>query len=371
MIITQIELFRVNMPLVYPFRTSFGDAEEIESIIVRMQSGASVGWGESTPWHSPGYSSEFAQSAYICIREFLAPLILDREVESGENLQELLAPIRGNYFAKAALDSAWWDLHARMNEVPLWKVLGGTDPQAAIGADFGVMESLDALVEAVASAVDAGFERTKLKFRPGWELDMVDVVRRSFPEHTLHVDCNSAYRVGDFTMLKELDNYGLAMVEQPLNHDDLFDHSQLANLLRIPICLDESITSVDRARKAIEMNACRWINIKPGRLGGLTVARQVLSYCESKNIPCWIGGMLESSLGGHQCLALATLPNVKYPSDVFPSDRFYSDDLSKPELRLSGRSRLTAPDTPGSGAAPDERRLQECTVEYAEVAGSL
>ncbi len=368
--IDAIEVFTVNMPLVYPFRTAFGNDAEIESVIVKMRSGNQVGWGESTPWRNPGYSSEYAEAAHITIRKFLAPLLIGKSVESGDELQSRLLPIKGNYFAKGALDSAWWDLYSRMREEPLWKALGGSDPTISVGADFGVMDTIDELIDKIAGAIEEGFERTKLKFRPGWELDMVEAVRARFPNHTMHVDCNSAYRSRDFSMLEKLDDFDLAMVEQPLANDDLYHHSKLAARMQTPICLDESITSVDRAHKAAKMNSCRWINIKPGRLGGLTIARKVLAECQANGIPCWVGGMLESSLGGHQCLAIATLDNVKYPSDVFPSARFYREDLCDPPLELSGPSRMTAPDTPGSGTTPNESRLLEQTLHHDLIAAT-
>jgi O-succinylbenzoate synthase len=219
------------------------------------------------------------------------------------------------------------------------------------------METVDALLDEIDGAIESGFKRTKLKFRPGWDLAMLEAVRGRFPDYTIHVDCNSAYRIADAPMLEKLDQFGLAMVEQPLANDDLYDHATLAKRLATPICLDESITSVDRARKAASLSACGWINIKPGRLGGITVARQVLESCRANHIPCWVGGMLESSLGGHQCLALATLDNISYPSDVFPSSRFYRTDLSDPPLELAGPSTMCAPDTPGSGATPNAERL--------------
>lgn len=368
--IEEIEVFRVHMPLVYPFRTAFGNDAEIESVIVKMRAGGLTGWGEATPWRTPGYSGEFAESACTAIRRFLAPRLIGEQVESGERLQKLLSPVKGNYFAKAALDTAWWDLEAKRTEQPLYRLLGGTDPEVTVGADFGIMERIEDLVDAISGAVEEGFARTKLKYRPGWEIEMIEAVRTAHPDHTIHVDCNAAYRLTDSGMLKQLDNYNLAMIEQPLAHDDLYDHSRLAAELSTPICLDESITSVDRVRKAHALGACGWINVKPGRLGGLTVAKAVLKECETLGIPCWIGGMLESSLGGHQCLALATLPNIKYPNDVFPSNRFYSRDLSLPELELSGRSTITAPETPGSGAEPDLDRLAESTIETAIIGGS-
>jgi O-succinylbenzoate synthase len=217
----------------------------------------------------------------------------------------------------------------------------------------------------VGGAVSAGFKRVKLKYRPGWELDMISAVRGAFPDLTVHVDCNSAYTLADAEMLEKLDAYDLAMIEQPLAHDDLIDHAELQRRIETPICLDESITSADKARKAIAIGACRWVNIKPGRVGGITNAVAIHDLCRDAGVPCWIGGMLESAVGASHCLALATLPNVKYPSDVFPSDRFYTTDLAEPAMALSGLSMMTPRDVPGVGAEPNAERLRELTVEQA------
>ena len=362
--IDSIALFRVDMPLIYPFRTAFGNTSHIESLIVRFESSGAVGWGESTPWDSPGYSPEYAEGVFLTLKRFLAPTLLGKDVSSGEQLQRMLTFVKGNNFAKAALDSAWWDLYARMSDRPLWRCLGGEKPEVSVGADFGVMDRIEDLIETMAGAIESGFERTKLKFRPGWEIEMVRAVRNRFPTHPIHVDCNSAYTLKDLPMLEQLDEYNLEMIEQPLSHDDLVDHATMQARINTAICLDESISSAANARKAAEINACRWINIKPGRLGGLTNAVATLDTCAEAGIPCWVGGMLESSLGGHQCLALATLPNIAYPNDIFPSDRFYTDDLCDPPLEVSAPSRMQAPDTPGSGATPDEDRLKLFTVQY-------
>ena len=363
--IERVEVYRVRMPLVYPFRTAFGNDESIESIIVRLSADGVVGWGEASPWGNPGYSSECAETAFVIIERFLAPLVLGRHVESGAQLQSLLSPVKGNCFAKAAIDTAWWELFARTKGEPLWQVLGGTRRTVDVGADFGVMETVDLLLDTIRKAVDAGFKRVKLKYRPGWELGMIEAVRKQFPDTVFHVDCNSAYGLEDADMLQKLDDYGLAMVEQPLSHDDLIDHATLQKSLSTPICLDESITTAAKARQAAQIGACRWVNVKPGRVGGLTNAVRIHDVCREHGIPCWVGGMLESSLGANQCLALATLPNFVYPNDIFPSDRFYAADLSLPTLSLSGPSQVTALDAPGTGVDPDPTRLSAMTIAGA------
>ena len=361
--IEAIDVYRVRMPLVYPFRTAFGNDEYIESILVRLCSEGKWGWGESSPWSSPGYSAECAETAFCIIRKFLAPLLLGERIVSGTQLQDLLSPVKANFFAKAALDNAWWELFARTQGVPLWKALGGKRNVVDVGADFGVMESVERLLDTIRGAVDKGFKRVKLKYRPGWDLDMIAAVRKRFPDTRFHVDCNSAYTLEDTQMLKRLDEYKLAMIEQPLMHDDLVDHATLQEQLSTPICLDESITSPVKARQAAQLIACGWINIKPGRVGGLTNAVAIHDVCEKLGIPCWVGGMLESSLGGYQCLALATLPNFQYPNDIFPSKRFYVKDLCTPELVLSDPSQVKALDDAGSGVEPEPNRLQTYALD--------
>lgn len=363
--IDRIEIHRVGMPLVYPFRTAFGNDDRIESVLVAMHSGDLVGWGEASPWQHPHYSAESARTSYLFAREFLAPHLVGREISSGDQLQQILSPVKGNWFAKAALDLAWWDLEAKLQKQPLYRLLGGRRNEVEVGADFGIMESVDLLIRTIAEAVEQGFPRVKLKYRPGWELEMIRAVRREFPRLPIHVDCNSAYTLADASMLLQLDEFDLAMIEQPLMSDDLIDHAELQKQMRTPICLDESITSADKARKAARIGACGWVNIKPGRVGGLTNALQIHDECARAGIPCWVGGMLESSVGGHHCLALATLPNMRYPSDIFPTSRFYAEDVSVPEMTLSGAGRMALGDGPGCGAEPDLARLAARALESA------
>ena len=363
--IERIELYHVAMPLVRPFRTSFGSWATIESVIVKLVSEQAVGWGESAPGCIPDYSPEYAGGAFVLIRDVLAPRVLNRDVATGDELQELLAGIRGNPFAKAALDLAWWDLHARMEGRPLWRVIGGQSPTIAVGADLGVQESLDRLLELVAEVLAAGFERLKLKIQPGWDVDVVAAARKCCPDLAIHVDGNSAYRLADAETFRRMDEFGLAMIEQPLAHDDLVDHVQLRGLIRTPICLDESINSPAAAEKAIRLGACDWINIKHGRVGGITNAIRIHDLCAQAGVGNWIGGMLESAIGQSFAAALATLGNVKYPSDIFPSSRFYADDLGQPPIELSGPSRVTISDAPGIGVQPDAERLAKLTVQQA------
>lgn len=365
--IEEIELFRVAMPMKAAWRTAFGEETAIDAVFVRMSLDGVDGWGETAPYRLPQFSPEWADGAFSLIRDVLAPALVGRELASGQELQRVLTPFKGNPFAKAGLDNAWWDAHARLEGLPLWRMIGGSGEHVTVGADIPVMDDLDDLVDAVALAQEAGFERTKLKFRRGWGVEMVARVRESFPDAVIHVDCNSGFTLDDLPMFRELDEFALAMIEQPLAHDDLVDHARLQRELRTPICLDESIVSVDRARKAIDIEACRFINIKPGRVGGLTNAIAIHDHCRERGMPCWVGGMLESAVGQGPSLALATLPNMHYPADIFPSTRLYHEDLSEPEIRLSAPSRVIAPDTPGHGYRPVPERLERHTSNHAVV----
>jgi O-succinylbenzoate synthase len=363
--IESIEIVRVAMPLISPFTTAYGSDDTIESVLVKLTSGETHGWGESCPLKAPTYSPECAAAQFVVSREFVAPLLLGQDISAGQELQQRLSPLKGNYFAKGGFDMAWWDLHAKRRGLPLWKALGGTGPTIETGADFGVMDSLDDLIEAIQKANERGHKRVKLKYKPGWGLNMVQAVRNEFPDTTFHIDCNSAYTLADLDMFKALDEYNLAMIEQPLSHDDLIDHATLQAAIRTPICLDESITSVQKTRKAIQVKACGWVNIKPGRVGGTTNALAINKLCQEAGIPCWIGGMLESAVGAAHCLALATLPNIKYPCDIFPSDRFYRRDLGTPPTLHSGPAQFTAHDKPGIGVEPDPDLLEEYLIERA------
>lgn len=363
--IERVELHYVVMPMARPFRTALGTEAAIHGIVVRMTTDAATGWSEVSALRGPFYASDWAAGIFELLREWMAPALLGREIVGPADLQVLLAPFRGNAFAKAALDVAWWDAYAKMRGEPLWRLLGGRGPAVTVGADIDLLDEVGDIVGSVAEARAAGYERVKLKIGRGRDLDVVRAVRRSFPDLMMHVDCNGTYGLGDLPLFRELDRYGLAMIEQPLGHDDLIDHATLQRELATPICLDESISSPDKARKAIEIGACRWINVKVGRVGGLTNAVAIHDLCRANGVPCWVGGMLESALGQAASLALATLPNFTYPADIFPSSRFYPTDLSEPVMELAGPARIEARRVPGLGHEPDPVRLARMTVRKA------
>ncbi|HWC88457.1 MAG TPA: o-succinylbenzoate synthase [Pirellulales bacterium] len=371
MLIDSVELFHVAMPLISPWRTAYGEDATIESVLVRIASSDDTAWSESSPLAAPCYSPEWAGGVFACLRDWLAPAVVGQEIDSGEELQQRLAHFKGNSFAKAALDTAWWVLESQRRGLPLHRLLGATRDRVDVGADFGVQDSIDELIAKIGPAIDAGFKRVKLKYRPGWDVRMLEAVRRVFPSHTFHIDCNSGYTLADFDMFCRLDDFNLAMIEQPLAFDDLVDHARLAQSIRTPICLDESITSLARAEMAIDLGSCRWMNIKPGRVGGLTPALAIHELCQQAGIPCWVGGMLESAVGSRVCIALAMLDNFTYPADIFPSHVYYHEDLGTPPVGLvagpDGSPQVIAPDVPGTGTEPDPQRLERMTVARARV----
>ena len=369
--IDRFDIYHVAMPLIQPWDTASGVERDIHCLLVKLTSGQDEAWGESSMLMTPGYSPEFAAGAFLAARHWLAPQLVGRDIDSGEQLQQRLAIFKGNQFAKALFDAAWWHMHSLQTATPLHKLLGATRNIVEVGADFSAVPSLDELLADVGRVVDQGFARIKLKYRPGWDLFMVEAVRKQHPDAVIHIDCNSGYTLDDLPMFQELDKYNLAMFEQPLMHDDLVDHAKLAKAVDTPICLDESINSLYRARQALELGSCRWVNIKPGRVGGLTVAKQIHDLCQSANIPCWVGGMLESAVGAHLCTSLAMLDNFVYAADIFPSTKFYTQDLADPPTELvqseQGRPAIKASDIPGNPSKPDPERLAACTVQSATI----
>ena len=366
--IDRIDLYHVAMPLIYPWRTAYGEDAAVESVLCRMSSGSLQSWGEASPFAAPCYSPEWAGGVFAVCRDWLAPTLIGQDVISGEDLQRRLKLFKGNPFAKAALDTAWWSLESQRTGIPLHRLLGGTRDTVSVGADFGVMDHIDDLLAAVGQAAALRFQRIKLKFRPGWDREMLAAVRTTFPDLVTHIDCNSGYSLGDQDLFAWLDTQGLAMIEQPLRHDDLVDHAELQRQLQTPICLDESLTSLDGLEQALRLGSCRYVNIKPGRVGGLTVAKQMHDRCQAAGIPCWVGGMLESATGAGHCLALASLPNFTYPADIFPSAKFYVEDLADPPIVLSqDESGFPVVVIPNQPSQPNPMRLAKLTRQSATI----
>ena len=367
--IDSVEIRHVALPLLQPWRTSYGQDDSIHTLVVRVTSGAVEAWGEATPFERPEYCSEWAAGGFDLLRGCLAPLCVGTELAGAAEVRDRLARYKGNRFAKAALETAVWALEAALSERSLAELLGGTLDAVEVGADFPVMETYDALIAAIGGAVDGGFRRVKLKFRRGWDLPMLAAVRSQFPDLPIHVDCNNAFSLEDIDLLRGLDRFGLVMVEQPLDHDDLHDHARLARLIETPICLDESITTVRRARLAVELGSCRWVNIKPGRVGGLATAVEIHELLRDAGIGCWVGGNLESAIGSGIGTAFAARGGFDYAADIFPTDRLYREDLATPEVRfaLVDGTPHAIPDGAGCARHPDPERLARMSVATATV----
>jgi O-succinylbenzoate synthase len=364
--IDAIDVYWMKLPLAFVWKTSYADQSVTDTILVRMEGGGHEAWGESCPPFIPGYSAEHTLAVFHTLREHMVPRIIGQDIETAQDLLDRLAFVKGNQFARAALDIAWWVLDAKRRGLPLHRALGGTADRVAVGADFGIQDSLDLLMEKIQGAIDAGFPRVKLKFRPGWDLFMVEAVRSTFPDFTFHIDCNAAYTPADTELFRKLDRFRLAMIEQPLADDgmSLVNHADLQQRIETPVCLDESAQSLAHVHAAIRLKSCRVVNIKMARVGGLTESREIAALCARHGIPCWVGGMLESAIGGAICAELATLPNFTYAGDIFPSSYFYTNDLGKPEIVLSGRGEVATSRVPGIAQAPDPELLKRWTAEH-------
>ena len=362
--IDRIDLFHVAMPLIYPWRTAYGEDSEIHSILCRLESGSVHAWAESCPLAAPCYSPEHAEGLYLTARQWFAPALLGQDIASGDELQDRLAHFKGNQFAKALFDNAWWVLKSRLEDQPLHQLWGASRTEVPVGDDFGIRDTIDDLLELIDESVQKKFPRIKLKFRPGWDTDMLAAVRTAFPDMTFHIDCNSGYRLSDLDLFRRIDDFQLAMIEQPLPYDDLIDHAELQKEIRTPVCLDESLNSLRRAEQAIQLQSCQYANIKPARVGGLTIALKMHDLFQDAGIPCWVGGMLESATGAALCVELAMLDNFTYPADIFPSQRYYREDLAESPLELT----TDAAGIPSVSAIdripdPNPSRLQKMTIQ--------
>ncbi|MBI2951230.1 o-succinylbenzoate synthase, partial [bacterium] len=333
----------------------------------RMTSGDCEGWGETTPFFAPTYSPETASTVFVLNQEVFCPALVGRDFETAEDLLDALKVFKGNPFAKAGPESAWWDLKARREGQPLHRLLGGERKVVDAGSDFGVQDTLDMLLQKIQGAIDRGFKRTKLKVRPGWDLEMLKLVRSTFPRHTFHIDCNSGYALSDLPFFRAVDRLGLAMIEQPLFHRDLLDHAELQRQLDTPVCLDESVTSLRDFEQALQLKACRYLNIKYGRVGGISVARALHDRACDAGIPCWVGGMLESGVGAGLNVELASLGNFTYPADLFPSAFFYRQDLTEPELVLNPDCTFSVSAVPGTPYRPVLERVEAATLRKAVI----
>ena len=361
--ITSVELRQINLPLIYPFETSFGRTTERHILLVRvMDEHGAEGWGESVAGEGPFYSYEWVESAWPTLKTYLVPFVLGKEFSSARDVWGMMRACRGHRMAKAAIENAVWDLEARSLGVPLWKHLGGVHSEISCGVSIGIQSSPAVLIEKIEKELADGYQRIKIKIKPGWDLDIIRQVRERFPDILLMGDANSAYTLADVPLFQELDQFDLMMLEQPLAHDDIFDHSQLQKQIKTPICLDESICSSADARNAIALGSGRIINVKLGRVGGHAQAKDVEQVCRENGIPVWCGGMLESGIGRAHNIAMATLEGFTLPGDVSASARYWSEDIIDPPVTVSPEGTITAPDGPGLGFEIIPSRVDRVTV---------
>ncbi|MGH9326654.1 MAG: o-succinylbenzoate synthase [Terriglobia bacterium] len=360
--LSSVELLELRMPLVHFFETSFGRTTARRIVLVRVVAEGLTGWGEVTCGENPFYNYETPETAWHILRDFLIPWGLERPWSAPSDLAARFRPVRGHNMAKAALENALWDIQAQMTGVSIAKLLGGTLDEIPCGVSIGIQESVEELLEKIARETEAGYQRIKVKIKPGWDVEVLDRIRSRFPTVKLMADANSAYTLADLPRLKLLDRFGLMMVEQPLGWDDIVDHARLQKELSTPICLDEPIHSAEDARKAVSLGACKIINIKLGRVGGYTSAREVHDTCRKAGVPVWCGGMLESGIGRAHNIALSTLPGFTLPGDVSASRRYWKEDIIHPEVTVTSRGTITVPAKPGLGYTPDLSRIEKATV---------
>src|ERR1700680_2366616 len=366
--INEITLREVPMKLIRPFETSMGPTESRRLLLVEANLNGVAGWGECVAGEDPYYSPETVETAWIALRHYLWQLIKGKEFSSASEVWSLLVRVRGHNMAKASLEAAVWDAEAQQKNIPLWKLLGGTQQEISSGVSIGLKESLEVLVAAVKKEIEAGYQRIKIKIKPGKDLELVRRLRQEFPRIKLMVDANSAYRIDDWPLLKQLEGFYLMMIEQPLGWDDLYSHIELQKKLDTPICLDECIHNEDQAQAAVSLGACKIINIKLGRVGGYTVAQQIHDICERAGVPVWCGGMLETGIGRAHNIALFTLPNFKLPGDVTASRRYWHEDIIDPEVTVSAQGTIRVPTGPGIGFAPRMDRIEQFTVRKERLA---
>jgi O-succinylbenzoate synthase len=364
----QITLREIRMPLVHFFETSFGRTKERRMVLVEVTAGGVSGWGEVTAGENPFYNEEWTESAWLILRDYVAPRVLKHTFESAADVGARTAHIRGHLMARGGLEVAVWDLEARMNGQPLYRHIGGgARREIPCGVSIGIQDSVPQLLEKIETELAAGYQRIKMKIKPGWDVDVVREVRRRFPNIQLMADANSAYTLADAARLKCLDEFGLMMIEQPLAHDEIVDHAKLQAQLKTPICLDECIRSAHQAEQAIALDAGRIINIKLGRVGGFAQAKRVHDVAQKAGIPVWCGGMLEAGIGRAHNVALSTLPNFILPGDVSASNRYWARDIIHPPVEVTPQGTIAVRDEPGFGYDLDRDFLDSITVRRETV----
>jgi O-succinylbenzoate synthase len=360
--IESIALREIRMRLKSPFETSFGTVQDRRIVLVEVVADGTSGWGEVTAGETPAYNAETTDTAWHVLSDFILPRLVGTSVSTASEIPALLSQIRGHEMAKSGLENALWDAEAQLSGLPLYKHLGGTTEEIACGVSLGIRENSQALVKRVEEELRSGYQRIKLKIKPGKDYQFVAAVRKQFPKIRLSVDANSAYTLNDATHLKSLDEFDLLMMEQPLSWDDIHAHSKLQSQIKTAICLDECIYNTRHALTAIELKSCRIINIKLGRVSGHTEARLMQNACRTHGVAVWCGGMLESGIGRAHNIAMSTLPGFSLPGDVSASQRYWSEDIIEPPVEVSAKGTIQVPKTPGLGYTVKRELIERLTV---------
>lgn len=361
--INRVIIRRLKLDLVHPFTTSLGTERDREFLLVEIQNKDGLsGWAESVASADPFYKEETVKTNLHIMEDFLIPILQGEEISHPDDVSKVFSHIRGNYMAKSALEGAIWDLYAREKNISLATALGGVKKQIEVGVSIGIQDSTDETLRKIERSLSEGYKRIKIKIRPGWDVEVTRCVRKEFPTIPLMVDANSAYSLADIDHLAQLDEFQLMMIEQPLEHDDLIDHAELQARIQTPVCLDESIHSAEDVRKAIKLGSTKVINIKIGRVGGLTEAKKIHDLCQKHNIPVWCGGMLESGIGRAHNIAMTSLPNFTLPGDTAASSNYWHADIISPEVTVDNGI-ITVPDGVGIGYIPDMNRIKAVTLE--------
>ncbi len=361
--VDRIELLLLELPFVHFFETSFGREEKKTCVLVKAFSEGLCGYGEVTADVWPLYSYETTSTAWLILKDILIPLVFKEGIEDPMDFSLKARRYKGHPMAKAGLELALWDLQAKKKGLPLYKLYEGTRKEVLSGVSVGIQDSVSQLIERIEFFLKQGYPRVKIKIKPGWDVSVCKEVRCYFPELPLQADANGAYSIDDEEILKKMDDFNLLMLEQPFPGGDLWDHRRLQKKIKTPICLDESALSEETVRKALEMESCRIINIKVGRVGGITEARKIHDLCKTKNIPVWCGGMLETGIGRAHNLHLASLPNFTLPNDVSASQRYFVEDIVDPALELTERGTIRVPEEVGIGVFPQEKRVKKATLK--------
>ncbi|MFC2052857.1 o-succinylbenzoate synthase [Chloroflexota bacterium] len=360
--ITRIILHHLRMKLRSPFETSFGSIQSRDCILLEAFCDDQVGYGECAADRDPGFSYETAKTAWHILQDFLVPAVLYQEINNADGLQQQMSFVRGHPMAKAGLEMAFWDLLGKRRGVSIKQLLGGESNRVQVGVSIGIQESPPELIKTVENYLALGYTRVKIKIKPGRDIGDTSAVRQAYPSVRLQVDANSAYSLESAQSLLPLDELDLLMIEQPLSEDDLWDHSLLQKEFNTPICLDESIISPRHARQALELRACKVINIKSGRVGGLSQAATIHDICRAHNVPVWCGGMLETGVGRAANLALASLPGFTLPGDISATDRYYKEDITEQCFSLNPGSTITVPNGHGLGVNINRLALERVTI---------